>query len=198
MSRYLQKRTDKKGGYYHVFNRGNNKQDIFLDVSDYQAFLNMLECYLTSESKYRPTWIKKTFEEDVHIIAYCLLPNHFHLLIKQIQKRALSDFLQAFSLRYTKYFNKKYGRVGHVFQGVFKARLIDSDGDLLNVSRYIHQNAKDITQDLCTYEYSSAQYFVLNTKPTSWLYPEYVFDILHGFFGVKKENMQKSYRKYIT
>lgn len=198
MSRALQKRIFQANGYYHVFNRGNNKQKIFHDKKDYEYFLNLFECYLVKHSKTRPNWIKHTFEKEIRLVTYCLMPNHFHLLIQQIPTKSISSFLHVIMLRYTKYYNKKYKHIGHVFQGSFKARLITTDGDLVHVSRYIHRNAEDVMKNFLHYPYSSARYFISKTlSAPSWLHPGDIFTYMHGIFGTKKNMLENTYRNYL-
>lgn len=113
-------------GYYHVYNRGHNKQTIFYDAKDYQRYLKRLH-------EYRE-------KHEVTILAYCLMPNHVHLLLRQDGDESIDRFIHRLHTAYTMYFNKKYERVGAVFQGKFKAKAIDTDEYLLHVSRYIHIN----------------------------------------------------------
>ena len=113
-------------GFYHVYNRGHNKQTIFHDAKDYRRYLKRLGEYLK--------------KHDVTLLAYCLMPNHLHLLLRQDSDELIDRFIHRLHTGYTMYFNKKYERVGAVFQGRFKAKLIDTDEYLLHVSRYIHIN----------------------------------------------------------
>lgn len=117
-------------GYYHVYNRGHNKQSIFLDAKDYQRYLKRLREYLE--------------KHEVTILAYCLMPNHIHLMLRQDGEELIDRFIHRLHTAYTMYFNKKYERVGAVFQGKFKAKLIESDEYLLHVSRYIHINPVEL------------------------------------------------------
>ena len=113
------------GQYYHLYNRGNNYQKIFFAHENYLYFLRLIRKYL------RP--------EDVVIIAYCLMPNHYHLLV-YLNSENLSKCMQPLLLAYTKAINKRYKRVGALFQGRFKGKWIDRNAYLLQLSRYIHQN----------------------------------------------------------
>lgn len=116
----------QKDSYYHVYNRGTRKQNIFIQKRDYERFLDRLKEY------------KDKFE--VSILAYCLMPNHFHILLKQNTDTPITFFMLRLGTSYAKYFNIKYDQVGSLFQGRFKTKLIDSDEYLLHVSRYIHRN----------------------------------------------------------
>lgn len=135
--------------YYHVFNRGNEKRDIFTQARDYKRFLRTFYYYQfigpkPSFSKFAKSDLN-TFKPDpnkklVEILCYCLMPNHFHFLIKQLKDNGISIFLSQISNSYTKYFNTKYTRVGALLQGAFKAVTIETDEQLVHVSRYIHLN----------------------------------------------------------
>lgn len=118
-------RIHTPGLYYHVFARGNNKDTIFFEDADYQRFLNNLE-------KYREKLRYKLY-------AYCLLPNHFHLLL-QVNTISLSKIMQSIMTAYTMYVNKKYKRVGHIFQGRYQCVIVEKDSYFLHVHRYIHLN----------------------------------------------------------
>lgn len=116
----------KKNSYYHIYNRGVEKRDIFLDEEDYVRFLRFI----------RDSGIKK----DVDFLCYCFMPNHFHFLVYQRGKRDIEKLMRSLMTKYSMYFNNKYDRVGKLFQGIYRARIIRSDEDLINVSAYIHNN----------------------------------------------------------
>ncbi|MBI2309308.1 transposase [Candidatus Collierbacteria bacterium] len=145
--------------YYHVYNRGVNKRKIFKDKQDYSVFLTYLKEYLlpcdhekllkivadiSSSAKDKEIAKKKlrlnNFSDRVFLIAYCLMSNHFHFLIKQKDIQGMELMMRSLMTRYTMYFNKRHGRVGTLFQSSYKAVLIESDAQLLHVSRYIHLN----------------------------------------------------------
>ena len=154
--------------FYHIFNRGVEKRQIFLTERDYERFLQTLYYYQFSgpkpkfSNKYR--FKNKEFDKNpkiVDLLAFCLMPNHFHLLIKQLEDGGTQEFLSKIANSYTKYFNTKHKRVGPLFQGQFKAVLIESDEQLIHVSRYIHLNpyVADITKDWDNFPYSSIRQF---------------------------------------
>ena len=132
--------------YYHVFNRGNNKQDIFLDKQDHMLFLwRLKEALLPGSADFTPKgrYSRKLLPEGAfNLFAYCLMPNHFHLLIKQDTEIPVSKLITKVCTSYAKYFNKKYERVGQVFQDQFKAIKVEKDSYLLWLSAYIHQNPR--------------------------------------------------------
>lgn len=154
---------------YHTFNRGVEKRVIFSSERDYERFIQTLYYYQFSGPKPRfsiyTRFKNKNFDHNpkiVEIVCYCLMPNHFHLLLKQIKDGGIQEFLQKAINSYTKYYNTKYKRVGHLFQGVFKAVLIETDLQLIHLSRYIHLNpfVSNLVENLEYYPYSSYRHFV--------------------------------------
>lgn len=136
---------------YHIYNRGTDKRVIFEDEDDFQRFLQSLQEFNVLEpigSIYEHSRLKKeefggsTSKSDslVEIIAYCLNPNHFHLLLKQVAERGVEKFMQRLGTGYTMYFNKKYERSGSLFQGRFKAVHVDTNEYLLHLSVYVNLN----------------------------------------------------------
>lgn len=118
-------RIQYPNAYYHVTCRGNAREDVFRDEVDRKTFLALLVRSI------------KTFE--VEILAYVLMNNHFHLLLKT-PRGNLSEFMRHFNISYTSFFNRRHRRVGHLYQGRYKAFLIEADSYLLEVSRYLHLN----------------------------------------------------------
>jgi putative transposase len=139
------------GNILHIYNRGNNKEKIFFDDQDYKAFLFRIGLCLgfTQEelskenltslpySRIRITDVNKG---NFKLHAFCLMPNHFHLLIEQNKEVSISNLMSKLCTSYSKYINKKYNRVGHVFQDKFKAVLIESNPQLMWTCSYIHMN----------------------------------------------------------
>lgn len=169
------------GQIYHVFNRGVEKRCIFADQKHYNRFLKTLYYYSIKDPKPKfslfsqPRASNIDFSKQiVEIIAYCLMPNHFHLLIKQTADNGISEFMRKMSNSYARYFNTKHNRVGPLWQGQFKAVLVENDQQLIHLSRYIHLNPylAYLVKDLKDYEWSS--------------YPEYI-NLIKGFS--KKEQV---------
>ena len=163
-------------GYYHIFNRGVAKQAIFSNSDDYNRLLDVFYYYQFSDPKPSFSWnyhhrFKKTnFMQNpkiVTIIAYCLMPNHFHILARQEAYEGVQTFIRKALNSYTKYFNTKYERVGPILQGEFKAVPITTDEQLLHVSRYIHLNpyVSGIASDLEQYSFSSYHEYIGKRKP---------------------------------
>lgn len=151
---------------YHVFNRGVEKRETFRQPRDYQRFLQTVNYYRHGGRKPKFSTLNKTqfaiFNPSpnrllVEILCYCLLPNHFHLLLRQKKDKGISIFLSQLCNSYTRYFNTKHKRVGALFQGTFKAVLIEDDQQLVHISRYIHLNPllAKVTPQLDSYKWSS-------------------------------------------
>lgn len=134
------------GEFYHVYSRGNNKTDIFLSDTDRKRFQKLL--FVCNSSK--PIVFKTIqgltldkIERGVNLVdigAYCLMPNHFHLLLREKQEGGTSLFMQKLATAYSMYFNKKNGRTGKLFEGVFRAKHTDTDEYLKYLFAYIHLN----------------------------------------------------------
>lgn len=121
--------------FYHVYNRGVAKQPIFIDNQDKFVFLKKLHQYRRKNSLLSK---KETPLVSLHV--FCLMPNHFHLIIRQETEGGIISFLRKLGTSYVMYFNKKYNRVGPLFQGRFQAKLIDKDEYIIHLARYIHLN----------------------------------------------------------
>jgi putative transposase len=123
--RAMQDRSFPAGGFYHVYNRGNDRQAIFREPDNYFYFLRLLRHHLV--------------EHNIEIIAYCLMPNHYHLLV-HLNAEGLSRRMKSFSVAYTKAMNQRFSRVGSLFQGRFQAKRVEDEAYLLHLTRYIHLN----------------------------------------------------------
>lgn len=136
------------GEFYHVYNRGTEKRNIFSSRADYDRFLALL--YLCNQASVVHLQLqgrtlkeilgKREGEPLVEIVAYCLMPNHFHLLVRELEEGGLSKFMQKLMTGYTMYFNKKNDRSGSLFQGKFKATHVANDRYLRYLVSYIHLN----------------------------------------------------------
>jgi putative transposase len=166
------------GNYYHVYNRGVAKLPIFLDQADKRYFLKLLDRHLNPDNKSldQNNQPYKKFHDDIELLCYCLMKNHFHLLIHLGGGvTAISEFMRCIGTSYTMYFNLKYRRVGPLFQGVYKASCISDDSYLLHITRYIHLNPRRYK----TYKYSSLIAY-LGCKPAPWLKPQRMLDLFEG------------------
>ena len=193
---------------YHVYNRGVERRDVFTNKREYQRALEALKYYrfanlpiklskylvLPQEEKLKLfAGINDYNNKLIEIIAFCLMPNHFHFLLKQLKENGVSKFLSNFTNSYTKYFNTRNERIGSLFQGLFKAVLVETDEQLIHVSRYIHLNpvASFLIKEegLDHYPWSSLQEYldmnfeklcgkevVLNLFPSTEKYRQFVHD----------------------
>lgn len=172
--------------YYHIYNRGVEKRKVFLDSQDYTVFLSLLKRHLDNEPHRDKSGRVYKQYKDVELLAFCLMPNHFHLLVYQGEDtQAYGRLLHSVSTAYTMYFNRRHKRVGYLFQGKFKAVKIDKEDYLQHISRYIHMNPKDYTK----YEWSSLPYYLEN-RQTGWLQPQRIM----GLFG----DSSKEYKEFMA
>jgi len=156
--------------FYHVYNRGLGKMDIFRDSEDYAVFLNLFKRTLGQSVEFSPKGYEyPNYHNDLELVAYCLMPNHFHLLIRTKNKpMAMPELLKSVLTAYVMYFNKKHARVGPLFGKRYRAVRIVDDAQLWHITRYIHMNPLDIGTDYKRYKYSSLQNY-LGSKSSDWL-----------------------------
>lgn len=197
-------------GYYHIYNRGVEKRKIFIDEQDYKVFLTYLKNYLEPIDQ-KAIWaeIEKThyllrdklfnklqmnnYTDKIQLFCFCLMPNHFHLLLKQKNERGIEEFMRSLGTRYVMYFNKKYKRTGGLFQGRYKAVLVKTDEQLLHLSRYIHLNPKHkgpALPDRPEKSYSSLPFY-LGKQGIKWLQADQIL----SFFS--KTNKNSSYKSFV-
>lgn len=206
--------------YYHIYNRGVEKRPIFLDEQDYAVYLSYLKDYLIPKNeqelmnalsnpvitaKEKDRILKRlkmnNFHGEIFLYAYCLMSNHFHLLVKQKSGNSIDKFMNSIGVRYTMYFNKKYGRVGSLYQDVYKAVMVESDHQLLYLTSYIHRNPlinppksklasqEDVLEALFSQPSSLPEY--LGQRETEWVCPGEIL----GFFS--RTNPGLSYQAFI-
>lgn len=210
-----------ENGYYHIYNRGVEKRTIFLEDIDFGVFLSYLKEYLLPkdekslrEKLSNPNISYKEREKILQILrlnnfygeidlnCYCLIPNHFHLSIKQKSQNSIDRFMNSLDTRYASYFNRKYERIGHLFQDQYKAVRITSDEQLLYLSSYIHRQSLSFTR-LASKEvpfrgwrekYPSSFSDYLGLKKTPWLNTDEILN----FFAKNKNNYSLSYEAFVT
>ncbi len=188
-------KTYLEEAFYHLYNRGVEKRNIFLDDRDYKVFLNLLANYLqpVPVTKSKPKDKIKNLANEIDLLLYCLMPNHFHLLVKQHTKDGITKLIRRVCTTYTLYFNDRYSRIGTLFQGKYKAVMVQSDEKLIHLSRYIHLNPTEIPEtDPFNYPYSSIRDYLSKTK-SDWLKPE---EILNSFESNRK-TAPLSYESFI-
>lgn len=167
------------GEYYHCYSRGVDKRVVFMDVNDWNRFRDLL--YLVNDTsplrwgdlQTGPGMTFKNKRNDplVSVIAYCLMPNHYHLVIREVRKDGVSTFMHKLGVAYTTYFNAKYERVGNLFVRPFRAKHVKDDIYLKHLINYVHLNPAELFEngwkeggvvdrdllkkELLEYEYSS-------------------------------------------
>ncbi|MBI3632822.1 MAG: transposase [Candidatus Vogelbacteria bacterium] len=168
-------------GIYHIYNRGTDKRDIFLDDQDYFRFIHYLYACNDVESLEKidnpivggSTYDIKDRERLVNIFCYALMPNHFHLLIQQRKDCGISKFIQKLATGYTMYFNVKNERTGALFQGKFKSKFVDDEKYLETLVNYIHLNPVDTFQskwkEFGINDYVATKDFLENYRWSSYL-----------------------------
>lgn len=153
--------------HYHLFNRGVAKQKIFFDREDYEHFLNYMDLYSKIRANRKEAVV-------ITIECYCLMPNHFHLLVKQHVEKGIEKYLRRFLTAYSMYFNHKYQRVGPLYQGRTQGKIVDNIPSIKRVSRYIHRNpqklfVKEGINSFLKYEFSSLPSYLSGKKNFSFL-----------------------------
>lgn len=169
--------------HYHIFNRGINKQVIFHNHDDYSRFLFLI-FYFQMEA--RVTHVSREVKEFkkfcvgqssalatsadqvtgrrlVEIVAFCVMPNHFHLMVRELEEGGMATYMQRVLTAYSKYYNTKYERTGHVFQGPYRAVHIEDDIQTKHLSAYIHRNPRELQKWFgkeTKYPWSSYQDFI--------------------------------------
>jgi len=156
ISMSIRKTNLVQGEYYHIYNRGNSKQKIFHDKEDYLRFISLLYISNSSESfnlydlsrdiNFNVYEIERT-NLLVSIGSYCLMPNHFHILVTEKVEGGISKFMQKLSTAYSMYYNKKYERTGGLFEGKFKSQHASTDRHLKYLFSYIHLNPIKLMQE---------------------------------------------------
>lgn len=198
-----------QGDYYHICNRSNDGHPIFLDGKDYARFLFLLLFYQAPTSffnlgRYTSYYVKHSvfniepeiFEKviatrRVVLNAFAIIPNHFHLLAQSKEEKGISRYLHRVQDGYAKYFNAKYKKQGHLFQGAFRAVAVKTDEQLLYLSAYIHRNPRGIPEwngKERMYPWSSYQDCIKENRWEALLKP----DIFLNQFSTPKE-----YEKFV-
>ena len=192
------------GSFYHVYNRGAHQALLFRDAADYQTFTQILSYYLLhplgtalsilarhkTDQRYQknkdPIFVENHPPSHI-LLAYCLMPNHFHLMLKQLNSDlTISDFMRRLSVTYAMYFNDKYHHSGTIMQGKYKNILVENEYQWLYLSKYIHRNPLHIQEkqrsDLCKsldeYPYSSYPNY-LGKRNEKWVDTSLILDRYH-------------------
>jgi len=178
MARQL--RIEFPGAFYHVTARGNERKAVFKSIKDREQFFSYLE---SASNRY-----------GAIIHAYCLMDNHYHILI-ETPLGNLSKIMQHINSAYTTYFNIKRDRSGHLFQGRYKSILVEVDEYAKELSRYIHLNPvrAKMVKTPEEYQWSSYSYYADKRKAPEWLYRDFIL----GYFGKRLSTSQRNYSKFV-
>lgn len=169
-------KTDVLDSFYHVYARGNSRGKVFASAEDYAMFLSLLRRYLSAEEAHDPFGVTyPNFYNKVELAAYCLMSNHFHLLVYQHQQGAMSALMRSLLTSYSRYFNKRYHRSGSLFETRYKASLISDDAYLQHITRYIHLNPRQWR----SHEWSSLQYYLQPSSET-WIRPKRIISMFNS------------------
>jgi putative transposase len=178
MSRPL--RIQYPDAWYHIMNRGRRGEDIFTDKNDYHAFVDLL---------------KELVEDyNIKIAAYCLLPNHYHLLV-QTPDSNISRAMRHLNGVYTQRFNRNHNFDGQLFRGRYKSILVEGDSYLMELVRYIHRNPMEagLVDSLGKYTWSSHKGYLSSAKKWDWLHKDYILN----FFAKKRVDATRIYRQFM-
>lgn len=201
--------------HYHLYDRGVNHQQIFFDERDFARFIFLIlhkqspEISTTQTSYYAPQFLKQhewgttattvmkiVGTRSVELVNFCLMGNHFHLTVRELKEGGISQYMQRILNAYTKYFNIKYRRTGHLFEGPFKAVHIKNNVQLLHLSAYIHRNPRDTREwrgKEESYPWSSLKDCILENRWGRLLSPNVILEQ----FGKDSETQQKGYKKFV-
>ena len=220
----MKKPTFVENGLYHIYNRGVEKRTVFMDKQDHFRFIHDLfelndenPCINTKyffnpkSMEVQPRYLnpeRKERKKLVEILIFTLMPNHFHLILKQIRPNGVVKFLQKLGTGYTMYFNKKYNRVGGLFQGRFKAVHIGEEAHFIHLPFYIHTNPLDLiyrgSTSIETIDSEKQIDFLNNYRWSSYMdyigkknFPSVISHALYSDYFNGEKNYQKSTEEWI-
>lgn len=196
---------------YHVFNRSIAKQPIFLNQRDYQRFLETILFYSfdkpgirfshfnrldqNQKSKFLEN-LKRNVKKNIQILSFCLMPNHFHFLIKELNGSGIVKFMGNLQNSYAKYFNTKNKRTGGLFQSTFKVVRIENDEQFIHVARYIHLNPYTSyilkkLQEIENYNWSSLGHY-LNKVNYEFIFSKYLMSFFSSVEKLRKFTLDQA------
>ncbi|MCL4417121.1 MAG: transposase [Patescibacteria group bacterium] len=190
-------KTYVENGYYHIYNRGIDKKEIFIDEKDCTVFLHYLKLYLDTPQnllKDKPLSPKLLYKinnlnlnREIDLLSFTLMPNHFHLQVKQYTKEAIQKLTRRVLTCFVRYYNNKYKRIGTLFESVYKAALIETEEQNLYLSSYIHRNPMKLKSSKFDYVQFSSYPYYLKSKTADWI----KIDEISSYFK-KSKNTAKS------
>lgn len=207
----MRKESTVPGEYYHIFNRGNNKSDIFFDDKDRARFLFLIihlqspvsfknisrEVKSLVQSRALHSYAAKDVVAEicknryVELVAFALMPNHFHLLLREVQENGTSFYMHKILTAYSKYINTKQEKGGHVLEGPYRIVHVENNEQLLHLTAYIHRNPRDLREwrnNEHDYPWSSYQDFIDTNRWGELL----DINVIHEQFEDKEE-----YRRFV-
>ncbi|MFZ1812565.1 MAG: transposase [Candidatus Saccharimonadales bacterium] len=177
-------KIDIPESYYHVYARGVAKSVIFKDNEDYSVYLNLLKRYLSDQPVKDPLGREYPhLAAKIELLAFCLMPNHVHLLVYQYDEGMMTQLMRGVMTSYSRYFNDKYHRTGPLFESRYKASRISHDVYLRHISRYIHLNPKQWRH----WEWSSLPYY--REHKAEWVKPQRILELFDS---------KKAYDTFVT
>lgn len=203
----MRKTIFTSGEFYHLCGRGNEKQILFLDMRDYARFLFLIlyfqspviiynigrsVSYFIKYKKFNLAGKTKNNilkKRSVELVSFSIMPNHFHLIVRELQECGISQYMQRVLMAYAKYFNEKYKKSGHAFQGPFRAIHIEDNEQLLYTSAYIHRNSTEIKKwkyKEHLYPWSSYHDYFVENRWDEFLKAEIILEQCGGSEGCKK------------
>jgi len=169
----------------YVYARGHSRSRIFRSKEDYSTFLNLFKRYLSKEQQYDKVSVPYPhLFNKLELTCFCLMPNHFHLLLYQHDEGSMSAFMRGVMTSYSRYFNKKYQRSGSLFESRYKASLITDQSYLEHITRYIHLNRSNWEAT----PYSSIDFY-LRKRQAEWLRPQRILNLFSS---------TKEYRDFVA
>jgi putative transposase len=204
------------GGVYHIYNRALEGREVFKEEEDLVYFKEILKRYLdvykeATDSRYKADrpYIRKhkqemNLEGQIDLLAYCVMPDHFHFLVRQYNQEAITRLMRRLITNYVMYFNRRYKRRGVLFENVYRAVLITDETVIVDLSRYIHLNpvsmavkryglVETVTSSLPEYYMYSSYQNYLGSKQEGWLKPEFILEIFKRMPAGKTQ----SYQQYV-
>ncbi len=168
--------------FYHVYNRGWNLSKIFLDSNDYAYFEELLARYLSINPAIDKIGREYPhYTKDVRLLAYCLMGNHFHILLYQYNdEKATTRLMTSLLTAYTSYFNKRHKRRGSLFESTYKAMRIGDDAQLQHITRYIHLNHSGYA----TWKHSSYRDYIGSAR--EWIHPQPILELFSSIDAYKE------------
>ncbi|SRR5258706_4430599 len=194
-----------ENSYYHIYNRGVDKREIFLEPKDCIMFQHFLKIYLSDPqillshiNDISPQLVFKlknrNLYNEVKLISLSLMPNHFHFQLKQITSDGIQKLMKRVIPSYVQFFNWKYKRIGPLFESIYKAVNIETDEQNLYLSSYIHRNAMKLVSPKFDFIQFSSYPYYLSEKHADWINTE---EVLSFFKTIKGENDPLSYQSFV-